>query len=125
MATIEERRFTRVPIRTWVNLTAEGGPTLLCDSSNLSMNGLLVKTSRELPVGTECFVTIILGDPANPLTLSARGQVVRQDGRDVGVHFTEIELDSFEHLRRLVTLNAKDVTIVEEELDAHVGLRPR
>lgn len=125
MPPIEERRFTRVPIRTWVSLTSDDGPTVLCDSSNLSMNGLLVRTSRELPVSAECFVTIILGEPANPLTISARGRVVRQDGRDVGVHFTEIELDSFEHLRRLVLLNAPDVQVIEEELDAHVGLRPR
>lgn len=111
------REFTRVPIRTWVALTPDDQKPILCDSCNVSMNGILVTTRCEVPLDTECFVTMILGHGSETLTISARGKSVRRSGGEVGIHFLEIELGSFEHLRRLVALNATDADTIEGELE--------
>ena len=43
----------------------------------------------------------------------------------MAVEFTGVPLDDLEHLRNLIRFNADDPNAVQEEFDAHVGLKPK
>lgn len=44
-------------------------------------------------------------------------------GRRLGVHFTEVDIESVEHLRNLITFNAQEPDIVWEEMQGGHLLR--
>jgi len=52
-----------------------------------------------------------------------KGKIVRSTEDGIGVDFTEMDLDSYEHLRNLVLLNANDVARIEGEFKDHLGLK--
>jgi len=49
--------------------------------------------------------------------------IVRSDQDGMGVEFTEMPLESYDHLRKMVLLNATDPERVEQEFRDHIGLK--
>ncbi len=120
---MENRRaFTRIPFQFQVKLSFEGG-SLECKAQNLSLNGLRLEAPRALESGTTCTISMKLGEEESPLELTVRGRVVRCDGQQMGLHFVEVELDSFHHLRNLILYNAEEPESVEEEFSSSLGLK--
>ena len=89
--------------------------------NDVSMRGLFLHCKEHFPEKTECTVELYLAEHA--LCISAKGRIVRRFEDGMGVEFTEIDLDSFEHLRNLVRMNANNVSQVEGEFKSHLGLK--
>jgi hypothetical protein len=90
------------------------------------MNGIRIGTQGDIPPpGTACEVKMVLseGDPA--VIIEARGSIVRSAPGTVAVHFDEVDLDSYLHLRELVMNNAKDPEQAEQQIRSHWGIRKR
>ena len=117
-----KREFTRVPVHCHPVIRAEGRP-IVCDFiSTLSMNGMFVKTPEQLPIGTECQITIALVE--HEVEIELLGTVVHAYGDGVAFTFTKIfGPESFEHLRNLVLYNASNTDVVEDEFKSHAGIR--
>ena len=45
-----------------------------------------------------------------------RGEVVRVDPGGLALHFTEIDADSFYHLKNIIYYNSKDPDLIDLEL---------
>ncbi len=120
---IKMREFTRNIIRLEVVVTADGRPDIPGRSREISMNGLYVMCCDTLPPGTECTVTITLNDGTT--RIESTGHVINIHDSGMGIGFDEMEPESFQHLRKLVLLNAPDPDIVETELGNHVGFKAR
>jgi hypothetical protein len=54
-----------------------------------------------------------------------QGRTVRQDPEGIAVDFSEIELESFRHLFRLVQYNAPDPDFIEQELSTSAFSPPK
>ncbi len=89
------------------------------------MNGLFLLCDERLPVGADCRISLLLEGAESRPCIEMRGTVVRAAGAGVAVQFTEIEAESYDHLRNLVLHNASDTTQVEQEIVSHLGLKPR
>lgn len=122
----DQREFTRVSITFEVRILFEGGRAVSGWTRDVSLRGIEVDVSNTEPTGTRCHVTILLDGPNGSGSVRARGRVVRADGENMGIEFTEIEgLDSWDHLRNLVFYNAPPDGSVEAEFANHLGLKPR
>ena len=94
-----------------------------CEVVDVSLKGALVEVGPGLPikVGDTCSLVIRLDAGTEHIRMD--GEVVHVVGRRVGVKADEMELESVEHLRRLVELNLDDEAVLHRELAALVAER--
>lgn len=120
----ERREFIRVPFKTGLSVRTRDRTIWSTSSLDISMAGLRASTAEMPPAdGTACEVEIVLSD-ADPLVIiEARGAIVRSAPGTIAVRFTEIDLDSFDHLRQVILNNAGDPDRAEQELRSHHGIR--
>jgi len=122
----ERREFIRIPFTAEVEINAEGRAIRSKKGINISMGGLhLSAVDAKLTPGALCRVVIILNTVDHGPTLEAGGKVIRSEPGSLTIEFTELDLDSYHHLRRLILLNAAEPDKAEEEFIAHWGIRPR
>lgn len=109
MAGKEKRKRIRVPFRTQITVDYGGEKLHLeGDSVNISMGGILAETSKKIPLGTVCNVRMNLVGSQPPIGLTMTGKVVRHDPAGFGIHFAEMDLDSYSLLRDIVRYNSSD-----------------
>ena len=121
----DSREFTRVPIKVEAEVHAEN-KSIFCDQTgDVSMKGLFLKSTTRFPSGTHCDVTLFLGGREGGMRIDVKGVVEHSSEKGMGVQFTEIGLDSYEHLQNLVLYNSQDSHKVEQEIKDHLGLKKR
>lgn len=118
----DKREFTRVPITFEVRIAVDGRPVEGARVKDLSMKGMLVLTAERPPVGTPCEAVISLVE--GEVEIRTSGVVAAENPLGFGMEFSTIDgLESYIHLRNLVIFNSPDVEKVEEEFQAHAGIR--
>jgi PilZ domain len=124
--TSERREFIRIPFDMEVTIEVEGMVLQANKGINISMGGLhLSAVDAKLTPGALCSIVIMLNTVERGPTLEAEGKVIRSGPGGLAIEFTELELDSYHHLRQLVLLNTAEPDKAEQEFDAHWGIRPR
>lgn len=118
-----QREFTRIPIHIWGTFTDASGDLLTAEVNNLSLRGCHVSTFDPLPAGGRYHLTLFVEDDERALHFTVEARIVRSDQDGMGVEFMEMPLESYEHLRNMVLLNATDPTQVEREFHSHIGLK--
>ena len=120
----EKRDFVRVPFKTDTAVRTRDRTIWSSSTLDISMNGIRVATAEAAPPeGTLCEIEIVLSETPSPAIIEARGSIVRSAAGTLAVHFTEIDLDSYEHLRQLILNNAMDPERAEQEFHTHRGIR--
>lgn len=120
-----QREFTRAEHEVAAEVRGTQGKIVRGKVRDLSLNGLYIVTDRQLPAGSECWVTIRLKTGKTDLHLRAHGTVIRCGAAGMAIEFSDIQGDSFEHLKKLVLFNASDRKSVEEEFEEHLGIHRR
>jgi hypothetical protein len=118
-----QRRFTRIPFHVPAQLEIQG-EKLPCSLVNVSLKGALVELTSGTPpsAGSTCAVTIDL-DPGGGARIRMDGDVAHQRGRHVGIRCDELDLESVQHLRRILEFNVGDESVVLRELGELVAER--
>lgn len=111
-----KRRFSRVTAQFDVTLRAEGGSPVTGTLRDIAVQGAFVVCAPTIPLGTPVEVSIVLHGGIDDVKVTARATVVRHEDAGLGVHFTEVDLESVEHLRNIITFNAEDPDVVWEEM---------
>lgn len=120
----EKREFVRVPFMIGTTVRISDRTIWSGNTLDVSMNGLRVLTTDNVPPeGTFCEVEIVLAEAPEPVVIEARGSIVRSEPGTLAVHFLEVDVDSYEHLRQLILNNAEDPERAEKEFGAHWGIR--
>lgn len=112
----EKRKNTRVPFHTTITVRFADRTFEHCETQDLSLKGVFVKgVTGSRAEGEQCDLSLHLSGSSSDLSLQIRGEVmrVREDG--VGLHFSEIDLDSYYHLRNIIYYNSGDPDILEKE----------
>jgi hypothetical protein len=112
----DRRQFWRAHFHSPVQL-AMRGTVVEAELLDISLKGALVKVPEDWPGknGDACQVRLGLGADA---VINMHGMITHIDGRCIGLHCDNIDLDSVTHLRRLVELNAGDPGLLDRELSA-------
>jgi len=120
----EKREFMRVPFRIGTTVRTSDRTIWSSNTLDISMNGLRVASTEIVPPeGTFCEVEIVLAEAPEPVIIEARGSIVRSQPGTLAVHFAEVDVDSYEHLRQLILNNSEDPERAEKEFGTHWGIR--
>ncbi len=121
----DHREFSRVDIKLHAKILAKGKEIMSRDTHDVSMKGLFVNCDSDWPVGTECEIHLALEGQDPPVDLEVKGRVQRVTESGMGLLFTEVSLEAYEHLHNLVMLNTHDPDKVEQEFKNHLGLKKK
>jgi len=111
---MEKRKNRRVLFE--VSATVMSGPTYILGLvDNLSMKGMFLNTRERLSGDFPLEVAIILHGSSPAISVRFKGKALRQTETGIAVEFQEMDLDSFIHLRNIVTNNSDDPDAVDEE----------
>lgn len=110
----DNRRRERIQAGFEASLVVEG-MIVPAKTIDLSLKGILLDSAKDYPEGTPCVVRLHLGAA---LRLSMDGVVARRGPRGLGVDFTAMDEDSFQHLLEIIRHNAPDPDAVERELSS-------
>jgi hypothetical protein len=121
-ADMEHRRFSRIAFHAPAELQV-GETKLEGQVLDVSLKGALVEANGESSAerGAECTLAIRLG--LGDTVVRMKGIVAHRAAGHFGIHCNEIDIESIEHLRRLVELNLGDDRLLQRELAALVADR--
>ncbi len=122
----DRRKFIRIPFHTEAEIQAGGQVLRSQNGIDVSMSGLRISTESAAPAeGSPCQVKITLKTAESRLLIEAKGKIIRSAAGTLAVNFTELDLDSYQHLRQLILNNTEEPEKAEQEFNAHWGIRPR
>jgi hypothetical protein len=117
----KKRLFTRIAFDTDATLDILSAKHA-CKLVDISLKGALVE--RPLPwhvsIGEPCSLLVKLDEDG--MAINMAGEVAHVEEGRLGIHCTEIDLESITNLRRLVELNLADEAELHREIAAMVHL---
>ena len=119
------REFSRIGIPMTATLSADGETKAGCKVVNISLSGIELCTDHNRSLGDHSKIEVQFGHPGSELSIMAEGKVVRITSDGLAFNFESIGLESYEHLKNLITYNAGNVDQVEKEFSGHLGLHPK
>jgi len=102
------RKFSRSRITIAARITPEGMDPFDVTVVDLSMNGILVKAEKDLPLGTRCDVCILVGHYMHELPLSAQGAVARMQDGNIAISFDNIDIGTSDEFQSMILFHADD-----------------
>jgi len=95
----DDRLFLRSAAKLAVRITSELGPCLRGTVLDVGLGGFFVVCTERLPVGTLCELEI---DARGAGPIEATGRVAHVEPDGMGIQITELALEHYDELRRLV-----------------------
>jgi hypothetical protein len=110
----DRRNFSRVDFRVSALLQTDG-VAIKGEVKDVSLHGLYLETPEQLPVGTVVEITIYLSAAPEPVVINVSGTVARLVPGGLGVAFEKMDVDSFAHLRSIISYQGGDEAKVMAE----------
>ena len=108
------REFTRI------ELFFDGA--LICNSKkifgkikDLSLKGMFFITDTDIPKDSKVEINIYLQNEIPKIILELKGKIIRSVNDGLAVYFEEMGIDTFMHLKNIVSYNAGDFDKVSNE----------
>lgn len=111
----ERRKNTRVTFHTTMDVTFADAVYTDRATENLSTKGVFIDNVFGRTLGEICSLTLKLSGTATDLSLAMNGEVVRMTKKGIGIHFKDMDLDSFSHLRRIIYYNCGNPDKIDED----------
>jgi hypothetical protein len=108
---MNNRNFTRVNCSVSASIRY-GIEVVLCNTDNVSLHGMYLKTDHDIPLDAPVNVTVY---HTNQISLKANAKVVRKESNGVGLQIDNLNVNSFVQLRNLVTERCSDKGAVMQE----------
>ena len=109
------RKFSRV--RFHVDATITAAERQFSGSvENLSMSGMFLITDERLPLNDHVQIAIGISGTEPPINISFNGFVSRIVEEGMAFTFDKIDLDSYMHLKNIISYNIDDSEKVMEEI---------
>jgi hypothetical protein len=108
---MENRNFTRVNYAVGASISYNN-EVVFCNTDNLSLRGMYLKTGHEIPLNTPVNVTVY---NSRLSSLKVNALVVRRGENGVGLQINSLNVDSFVQLRNIVTENSNNRGVVLQE----------
>lgn len=109
------RQFSRIRFHVDAVITA-GDRKFSGAVENLSMNGMFLVTDERLMGGEPVDITITLTGSTPPISVSFSGHASRITEDGIGFQFEKIDLDSYSHLKNIITYNSEDAEAIIDEI---------
>ncbi|MBW2622478.1 MAG: PilZ domain-containing protein [Deltaproteobacteria bacterium] len=116
MTLSENRRRTRVRFNTLATLIGPEGTLTRLVTSDISLNSLHVESEVIWDPGTRMEILLHLTGASSNLSLRMEGRVIRAEQEGMAIEFSKIDIDSFFHLRNIISLNSGEPEKIDREL---------
>lgn len=110
----EKRRFSRVDFCMEAVIMYRH-QTIRGEVKNISLDGMFIKTAEKIPQGEMVEMMVSLSGDTSCLTINLEGVVSRSLEDGIALQYRKVDLDSFIHLRNIVSYNIGDSEKVMEE----------
>ncbi|MBU4033221.1 MAG: PilZ domain-containing protein [Proteobacteria bacterium] len=117
---VNKRKNSRVPFEVIISLDFQDQSHAECKTTDLSLRGVFVLDVTGHTVGENCLVSLRLVGSTSHLSLTMKGTVVRVEEDGLALHFYEMDLDSFFHLKNILYYNSENPDALDEELSAQI-----
>lgn len=114
------RKNTRVPFQVVISLDFPDKSHVDCKTADLSLKGVFVPDITGHTIGENCLITLSLAGSTSHLKLRMKGTVIRVKQDGLALHFYEMDLDSFFHLKNILYYNSEDPDKLAEEISTQV-----
>ncbi len=115
----EKRRFSRIPFDADAHIyTPSGDLHLHSPVVDISLNGLLIIKPENWQAKKGSPFNIDISLDASDITIKMQCLTAHIDEHHIGFSCQQLDLDSMIHLRRLISLNLGNDTMLERELSA-------
>lgn len=115
----DRRNFSRVDFRVSALLQAEG-VAIKGEVTDVSLHGLYMETQEEIPIGSPVEITIYLSAAPEPVVINVKGTVARLVPGGLGCSFDKMDVDSFAHLRSIISYQGGDESKVMAEFSEYI-----
>ncbi len=120
----EYRDFTRVKTSFAASLSVAGKSAMQVSTVDISMHGVLVECDFDIATGEHCRLHIPLGSN-NESGITASCKIVRNEPGKLVLEFVDIDMDSYQHLQKMVQYNADNPDAIRQELNSRPGIKPQ
>jgi hypothetical protein len=103
----EHRHFSRVDFKVSALLQSDG-IALKGEVKDVSLRGMYLVTDEQIPVGSPVEITIYLSSTDPPIVINVSGVVARLVPGGIGCAFDKMDVDSFTHLRSIISYQGGD-----------------
>ncbi len=102
----ERRETSRVSLAAVVSLEVDGN-TIVSQTNlrDISLDGVALLNSDPAPINSICTFEITITGISSVLKISGKGRILRQESNCTAIKFTELEMDSYLHLKNVILLN--------------------
>lgn len=112
----DRRKNTRVDFQATADIKFSATIYSKCETDNLSIKGVSILGITGHKIGEICEVFLALSGSTSELRLEMKAEVVRVDKAGIALHFTEVDLDSYYHLKNIIYYNSEDPDLIKTEL---------
>lgn len=116
---MEKRKHQRISFQAEA-VVRGNGLTVSGKIENLSMKAMFLKATGDFG-NKPLQVTILLSGSSSKLSIELTGRVVRKEEHGMAVGFLEMDLDSFIHLKNVVSYNSEDADEIMDEYYRSIG----
>lgn len=109
------RKFSRVNFQVTANVTT-AAHQFHGKVENLSMSGMFLVNDTPLQLGETADISIVLSDATPEINVRITGKVCRVAENGIGFTFEKTDLDSYTHLRNIVSYNSDDADKILDEI---------
>ena len=112
--TAERRSHDRIPFAAEI-LMQSGHEEWSCNLLDISLNGMLVEPppNLDIDIRNPCCMALFLGES---ISIHARVSITHTANGNWGLKWLQIDLNSLQHLRRLIELNTDNPALLRREL---------
>ena len=111
---MEKRAVTRVLFNVKSSVKF-GDKTIIGDVINISMHGMLLQTSEQIPENEIVDAQIYMEGTTSELKINVQGRILRSDKTGTAIAFKSVDIDSFIHLKNIVVYNEGDEDKIMKE----------
>lgn len=110
----ERRIYNRIPFNAEILMQC-GHEEWSCNLLDISLKGMLVEPPESLDIDTSnpCGMALFLGED---ISIHARVNITHSNNGTWGLKWLQIDVNSLQHLRRLIELNTNDPAMLMREL---------
>lgn len=104
---VNNHNFSRVNFTIDAQLT-QAEKTINGEVKNVSLQGIYVETDGKLDADLPLDISFQLSGADPETAIKATGSVVRMEENGIAIKFTKVDVDSFVHLRNIVSYQVGD-----------------
>ena len=111
----ERRNYNRIPFNAEIVMQC-GNEEWSCNLLDISLKGMLVEPPENLDIDTTkpCGMALFLGED---VSIHARVNITHTNNGNWGLKWLQIDVNSLQHLRRLIELNTNNPAMLMRELN--------